>query len=194
MILIYLIWSRYMGVQEELLERSGGSCELCGSNEELSVLEVGPSDGSAQKAVLVCVTCKNQIENDALDETHFNCLNDAMWSETPAVKVLSYRLLNRLGRQDLVDMMYLEEDEKEWAEAGMKNTAMVVVKDANGVALQAGDSVVILKDLEVKGAGFTAKRGTTVRNIAIPMDVEGHIEGRVNGTKIYLKTEFLKKA
>jgi protein PhnA len=33
-----------------------------------------------------------------------------------------------------------------------------------------------------------------VKNITIPADVEGHIEGRVNGTKIYLKTEFLKKA
>ena len=70
----------------------------------------------------------------------------------------------------------------------------MVIKDANGVELKAGDSVVILKDLDVKGAGFTAKRGTTVRNISIPQDVEGHVEGRVNGTKIYLKAEFLKKA
>ncbi len=80
------------------------------------------------------------------------------------------------------------------ADANVGASNGVVVKDANGVTLNAGDSVVILKDLEVKGAGFTAKRGTTVRNITIPQDVEGHIEGRVNGTKIYLKTEFLKKA
>ena len=184
-----------MSIQEELESRSGGVCELCGSSEELSILEVLPSDGSVEQSVLVCSTCRAQIEDtDKMDENHWNCLNDSMWSETPAVKVVAFRLLNRLGRQDLLDMMYLEEDERKWAESGMKTVDEVVVKDANGTALKAGDSVVILKDLDVKGAGFTAKRGTTVRNISIPSDVEGHIEGRVNGTKIYLKAEFLKKA
>ena len=183
-----------MSVEQELKQRSSNKCELCGSEENLSVLEVSPSDGSSEQSILVCSTCKGQIESGELDDAHFNCLNDSMWSEVPAVKVMAYRLLNQLGRQDLLDMMYLEEDEKAWAEAGMSSGDEVVVKDANGVVLKAGDSVVILKDLEVKGAGFTAKRGTTVRNITIPQDVEGHIEGRVNGTKIYLKTEFLKKA
>ena len=183
-----------MSVEKELQERSGSKCELCSSEENLSVLEVSPSDASAGQSILVCSTCKTQIESDELDESHFNCLNDSMWSEVPAVKVMAYRLLTKLGRQDLLEMMYLEEDEKSWAEAGLKTASDVIVKDANGVILQHGDSVVILKDLDVKGAGFTAKRGTTVRNITIPQDVEGHIEGRVNGAKIYLKTEFLKKA
>jgi len=129
-----------------------------------------------------------------MDETHWNCLNDSMWSEVPAVKVVSFRLLNRLGRQDLLDMMYLEDSERKWAESGLSAGDEVIVKDANSTTLKAGDSVVILKDLDVKGAGFTAKRGTVVKNISIPSDVEGHIEGRVNGTKIYLKAEFLKKA
>lgn len=182
-----------MSVEQELMNRSANKCELCGSEENLSVMEVTPSDGSADQSILVCSTCKGQIESGELDENHFNCLNDSMWSEVPAVKVMVYRLLSKLGRQDLLDMMYLEEDEKKWAEAAL-NVSSVVVKDANGVDLKAGDSVVILKDLEVKGAGFTAKRGTTVKNISIPEDVEGHIEGRVNGVKIYLKTEFLKKA
>ena len=183
-----------MNVEKELQERSGNICELCGSTENLSVLEVSPSDASAEQSILVCSSCKTQIESDELDESHFNCLNDSMWSEVPAVKVMAYRLLTKLGRQDLLEMMYLEDEEKSWAEAGLKTVSDVVVKDANGVILQHGDSVVILKDLDVKGAGFTAKRGTTVRNITIPQDVEGHIEGRVNGAKIYLKTEFLKKA
>lgn len=183
-----------MSVEQELKQRSSNKCELCGSEENLSVLEVSPSDASAEQSILVCSTCKGQIESGELDETHFNCLNDSMWSEVPAVKVMAYRLLSTLGRQDLLDMMYLEDDEKSWAEAGMSSGDEVIVKDANGVVLKAGDSVVILKDLDVKGAGFTAKRGTTVRNITIPADVEGHIEGRVNGAKIYLKTEFLKKA
>lgn len=184
-----------MSIDKELIARSGGKCELCGSSEDLSVFEIAPSDGSADKSIYLCATCREQIENpDKMDETHFNCLNESMWSEVPAVLVMSYRLLKSLGREDLVDMMYMEEDVKAWADAGVGTPSNIVVKDANGVTLNTGDSVVILKDLEVKGAGFTAKRGTTVRNITIPQDVEGHIEGRVNGTKIYLKTEFLKKA
>ncbi len=184
-----------MSVKKELEARSGSICELCGSSEDLSVFEVSPSDGSAEQSILVCSTCRAQIENpDDMDETHWNCLNDSMWSEVPAVKVVAYRFLNKLGRGDLLDMMYLEESERKWAESGLSSDDETVVKDANGTTLKAGDSVVILKDLDVKGAGFTAKRGTTVRNISIPTDVEGHIEGRVNGTKIYLKAEFLKKA
>lgn len=185
-----------MNVEKELVSRSGGVCELCGSSEGLSVFEVAPSDGSTEQCVYICSTCRNQIENqDNMDEAHFNCLNDSMWSETPAVVVMSYRILKALGREDLVDMIYMEDDVKSWADAAIGGSSSnVVVKDSNGVVLNAGDSVVIIKDLEVKGAGFTAKRGTTVRNISIPSDVADHIEGRVNGTKIYLKTEFLKKA
>lgn len=181
-----------MNTEKELMARSGGICELCGSGEGLSVFEVAPSE----EGVLVCSVCNSQIENpDSMDENHFNCLNDSMWSEVPAVKVLSYRLLNSLGRQDLSEMIYLEESEKIWADALVNSSSSnATVRDSNGVLLNAGDSVVIIKDLEVKGAGFTAKRGTIVKNISISSDVEGHIEGRVNGTKIYLKTEFLKKA
>lgn len=184
-----------MNVEKELKARSGDKCELCGSGDGLSVLEVAPSDGSAEQSIYVCSTCKEQIENpDKMDEAHFNCLNDSMWSEIPAVVVMSYRLLKTLGREDLVDMIYMEDDLKTWADSNANSASSSVVRDSNGVLLSAGDSVVIIKDLEVKGAGFTAKRGTMVKNITIPQDVEGHIEGRVNGTKIYLKTEFLKKA
>jgi len=185
-----------MNTQKELIARSGNVCELCGSDKDLSVFEVVPSDASSAQCVYICSICKDQIENhDKMDEVHFNCLNDSMWSETPAVVVMSYRLLKQLGREDLVDMIYMDETTKAWADTVVGNgSSNIVVKDSNGVVLNAGDSVVIIKDLEVKGAGFTAKRGTTVRNISIPSDVEGHIEGRVNGTKIYLKTEFLKKA
>jgi len=170
-------------------------CELCGSSEDVTLMELPVSDGSEEQSVYVCSTCKTQIDSGELDETHFNCLNDAMWSEVGAVKVMSYILLNKLGRQDLVDMMYMEEDEQKLADSALNAEANKIVhKDANGVVLNAGDSVVILKDLEVKGAGFTAKRGTTVTRISLPADIDDHIEGRVNGTKIYLKTEFLKKA
>ena len=185
-----------MSIEESLKNRSGNICELCGSTDNLSVYEVQPSDGSVDKAILVCSSCKEQLEDDAkLDPNHWYCLNDSMWSEVDAVKVVAYRLFHKLGNQDMIDMMYLEDDIKQWADQGLVAEANKIIhKDSNGVVLNAGDTVTIIKDLEVKGAGFTAKRGTAVRNISLPSDDETHIEGRVNGVKIMLKTEFLKKS
>ncbi len=180
-----------MSIEKELIARSGGKCELCGSEDGLSVLEVKPRDES----IYVCSTCRDGINDiDSVDETHFNCLNDSMWSEVPAVVVASFRLLNALGRQDLVDMIYMEDDVREWAEAGLPDENALVYKDSNGVTLQAGDTVVITKDLDVKGTGFTAKRGTAVRNIGLVHGDAEHIEGRVNGVKIHILTKFLKKS
>ena len=170
-------------------------CELCGSSESVNELVVPQGDEGEDGAILACANCKTQIDSGDLDETHFNCLNDSMWSEVPAVKVMSAILLNKLGRQDLLEMMYFEEAEQAWFDKALNAEAnKLVFRDANGVELLAGDSIVILKDLDVKGAGFTAKRGTTVTRIALPHDMDDHVEGRVNGTKIYLKTEFIKKA
>jgi protein PhnA len=167
-------------------------CELCSSQDSLEnfVIDGANNEGN----VVLCSTCREQITSDTLDENHFNCLNDSMWSENTAVKVLTYRLLNSLGRQDLLDMMYLEEDELKWAEAGISNEEKLVYKDSNGVILSQGDTVVIIKDLDVKGTGFTAKRGTAVRNIGLVQGDAEHIEGRVNGVKIHILTKFLKKS
>ncbi len=184
-----------MNVKKELSLRSAGKCELCGSSEELEILEVTPSDASSDQSIYVCSKCASGIKNsDEMDETHFNCLNDSMWSEVPAVQVMAYRLLNALGRQDLVDMMYMQEDVKTWADAGLPDENALIYKDANGVVLQVGDTVVITKDLDVKGTGFTAKRGTAVRNIGLVPNDSEHIEGRVNGVKIHILTKFLKKS
>jgi len=170
-------------------------CELCGCSKDVELVELPVSDASEEQSIYLCSNCNGQISSGELDENHFNCLNDAMWSETPAAKIMSYILWNRLGRQDMIEMMYLEEDELKLAEQAVNAEAnKVTFRDANGVELLAGDSIVILKDLDVKGAGFTAKRGTTVTRISLPHDMDDHVEGRVNGTKIYLKTEFIKKA
>ena len=67
-------------------------------------------------------------------------------------------------------------------------------KDANGTELNAGDNVTLIKDLKVKGAGATLKRGTMVKNIKLTDD-DKEIEGRIDKMGIIvLKTEFLKKA
>ncbi|QKJ27804.1 PhnA domain-containing protein [Aliarcobacter cibarius] len=184
-----------MNIEQELLNRSDSSCELCKSTQDLTVFEVSPSDGSIEQVVLLCNKCKTQFEDDSfLDENHWFCLSDSMWSTVPAVQVLSYRMLKKLGNQDLLDMMYLEDDVRAWAEAGIsKIEDGVVHKDCNGVVLNAGDTVTIIKDLDVKGAGFTAKRGTAVRNISLTSNPE-QIEGRVNGVKIVILTQYLKKS
>ena len=63
-----------------------------------------------------------------------------------------------------------------------------------GVLLNIGDTVTLIKDLNVKGANFTAKRGTAVRGISLVPDNAEHVEGRVNGQKIVILTKFVKKA
>ena len=66
-------------------------------------------------------------------------------------------------------------------------------RDSNGVPLAVGDTVVLIKDLSVKGAGFTAKRGTFVRGSSLVVGDDAHIEGRVNGQRMIILTEFVKK-
>jgi len=185
-----------MSLQEKLNTRSNGACELCGSTEGLLAYEVAPSDGSIDKTIHICSKCNEQLADMSnLDETHWHCLNDSMWSEVEAVKVVAYRVLKTLKNQEMLDMMYLEDATIAWAEEGLfESENKVIHRDSNGVILNAGDTVNIIKDLEVKGAGFTAKRGTAVRNISLPHDDAEHIEGRVNGVKIMILTQFLKKA
>ena len=66
------------------------------------------------------------------------------------------------------------------------------VKDSNGTLLNAGDSVTLIKSLKVKGSTITLKQGTVVKNIKLTDD-EDAIEGKVEGSVMVLKTEFLRK-
>ncbi len=69
----------------------------------------------------------------------------------------------------------------------------MIVRDCNGTLLKDGDTVTIIKDLEVKGAGQTVKRGTTVKNISLTNDPE-LIDCRTKDIKgLVLKTCFVKK-
>ena len=153
-------------------------CDLCGSDNKVTNFKVEPRD----EYVNLCQECRSQIESGNLDENHFQCLNDAMWSEKSAVKVLTYRLLKELGRNDMIDMMYLEPDEEAWA-----NTEIEIKKDAYGNILKNGDNVMVIKDLNVKG-GSSIKRGEIFKNIRLG-DTPGHILAK----NIYIKTEFVKK-
>jgi protein PhnA len=180
---------------EDLKARASSRCELCGSEIGLSEYEVTPCDGTTDRMILTCATCKEQLEDESkIEPNRWRFLSETMWSEVDAVKVVSYRMLQKMRAegwpQDLLDIFYMDEDLMQWAQASQENTQKTL--DSNGVELQAGDSVSIIKDLEVKGAGFTAKRGTTVKNISLTNNPE-QIEGRVNGVKIVLLSKFLKK-
>lgn len=66
------------------------------------------------------------------------------------------------------------------------------VKDSNGNLLADGDSVILIKDLKVKGTSTTLKRGTKVSNIRLTDNLD-EIDCRINKTAMVLRTEFVKK-
>ena len=191
-----------MSLERVLQKRSGNKCELCTSEENLAVYGVQPKpEGTEKDSVYICTTCSSQIEKtEEAEANHWRCLNDSMWSEVDGVKVLAWRMLSRLKSegwtQDLLDMLYIEEDTLEWAKAtgeGIPDEDKVIHKDVNGVVLNTGDSVVLIKDLKVKGGGFTAKRGTAVRRISLDLDNPTFIEGKVEGQTVVIITEYVKK-
>jgi protein PhnA len=189
-----------MSTEQALMQRSDSSCELCKSDQQLSAYCVPPeTTETVDNSILLCNTCLEQIEPTAtLDVNHWRCLNDSMWNPLPVVQVMAWRQLNRLSEhswaQDLLDMLYLDDEVMSWANATetQQDTSEPTL-DSNGAVLTAGDTVTLIKDLVVKGANFTAKRGTAVRNISLTSDPT-QIEGRVNGTRIVLLTQFLKKS
>jgi protein PhnA len=181
----------------ELTKRCGSKCEICGSTKTLSSYVVAPKTGnSTDDLIAVCETCLIQMENpETADQEHWRCLNDSIWSPLPPVQVVSYRMLQKFSdqqwAQDLLGMLYLDEETQEWADAMISST---IHKDCNGNILTAGDTVVLIKDLEVKGANFTAKRGTSVRKISLVIDNPEQIEGRVNDQHIVILTKFVRKS
>lgn len=177
---------------EKIKNRSNDSCEICGSKENLEVYFIKEEEDFGLN---LCSECKDAVVNFSIkNPSKYECLQISMWSEIPAVKVLSYQILTTLKDEsfakDLLEILYIEDDLKELAKTPLKESEKIF--DSNGVKLNSGDSVSIIKDLDVKGAGFTAKRGTTVKNIVLTSNPE-QIEGRVNGVKIILLSKFLKK-
>ena len=73
-------------------------------------------------------------------------------------------------------------------------TEDIIVKDSNGARLANGDWVTLIRDLKVKGASETIKRGTLVKNIRLtddPAEIECNTK-QVKG--LVLRTEFVKKS
>ncbi|WP_047550232.1 PhnA domain-containing protein [Psychroserpens sp. Hel_I_66] len=191
-----------MSVLQTLQDRSNNTCELCSAEKDLTQYTIPPSlNENVDNDILVCKTCLDQIEeNIDMDPNHWRCLNDSMWSEHVAVQIMAWRMLQRLRNegwpQDLLDMMYLDDEALALARATGEHedeANKIIHRDSNGVILESGDSVVLVKDLKVKGSSMVAKQGTAVRNIRLDHENAEYIEGKVDGQQIVIITQFVKK-
>ena len=190
-----------MTQEDFLVRRSGNKCELCGATAGLKVYEVPPATGNMDDAILICPKCMVQInKQEELDSNHWQCLTSSMWSEVPAVQVMSWRMLNRLRNEtwaiENLEMMYLDDERLAWAKASgdHENDGSVELhRDVNGHILQNSDTVVLIKSLDVKGSTVNAKMGTVVRNIRLVPDNKEQIEGRIEGQQIVILTKYVRK-
>lgn len=191
-----------MSVLQTLIDRSNNTCELCTSTQDLKQYTIPPSlNENVANDVLVCKTCSDQIEGSTdMDANHWRCLNDSMWNEHIAVQIMAWRMLQRLRNEgwpkDLLDMMYLDDEALALARAtGEHEEAAnkIIHRDVNGVILEAGDNVVLIKDLKVKGSSMVAKQGTAVRNIRLDHENDKYIEGKVGAQQIVIITDYVKK-
>ncbi|MBL7712512.1 MAG: PhnA domain-containing protein [Chitinophagaceae bacterium] len=191
-----------MSLIDELKARSNNSCELCSSGTNLSLYEVGPSSSNVRgNEIYLCAKCIAQIDKkEDFNPAHWSCLTTAMWSEVPAVQVTAWRMLNRLRREswaaEALDMMYLDDENLKWAKATGDHEddgSVDLHRDANGHQLENGDSVVLVRSLDVKGSTVNARLGTVVKNIRLDPNDTDYIEGRIEGQAIMIKTMYVRK-
>jgi len=165
-----------MSVLQTLQERSNNTCELCSAEKELKQYTIPPSlNENVANDLLVCQVCLDQIEGtEEMDPNHWRCLNP----------------------QDLLDMMYLDDDAIALARATGEHedeANKIIHRDVNGVILASGDNVVLIKDLKIKGSSQVAKQGTAVRNIRLDHENDKYIEGKVGPTLTVIITDYVKK-
>jgi protein PhnA len=123
-----------------------------------------------------------------------------MWSPYPAVQVVAWRMLSRLRQEswavDNLEILYLDEETLEWAKKTGDHEQDGTVKfhlDSNGTRLYDGDTVVLIKTLDVKGSSISAKLGAVVKNIRLVPDNIEQIEGKIEGQTIVILTKYLRK-
>ena len=189
----------FLAIDSALLKRADAKCELCGSDDGLAAYDIPPiTIRSLDKSILLCSTCLDQVVHpEKMKPNHWRSLSETMWSQTPAIQVMSWRLLNRLKGEgwsdELLEILYMEDNVKKWAVAD--DTIRPVDEptlDINGVPFATGDSAIMTKDIFITGANVTAKRGAVIKNISLT-DNARQIEGNLNGTRIVLGGRYLKK-
>lgn len=190
-----------MAINTKLQERSN-SCELCGKQDENLVAYTVPPrpDDSIDNQVVLCSDCGEQINTGNYSNTHhWRCLEGSIWSEVPAVQVLSYKILSRLSSEewsrDAMEAVYLDDALIGWANAeDALEAEKIIHKDGYGVVLESGDTVVLIQNLNVKGTNYIAPKGTIVRKIRLVAHNAEQIEGKINGDTIVILTKFVKKS
>ena len=155
-----------MSLEKQLLTRSGNKCELCTAEGNLTVYEVPPtSNANTDNSILVCKTCLDQIEKtEQINPEHWRILTETMWSEFAPVQVVAWRMLSRLRNEgwaaNSLDILYLDDETLEWAKKTGDHEQDGTVEfhqDSNGTRLHEGDTVVLIKTLDVKGSTISAK-------------------------------------
>ncbi len=192
-----------MSLSKKLQARSNGTCELCEAAEANNIYNVPHGSGAEiDTNIHVCDKCLAQINiTEELESAYWSAfLPTTMWSEVAAVQVMAWRMLNRFREEtwahDALEMLYLNDDDLEWAKASGEHLSDVedsLHRDCNGTLLIGGDTVTLIKDLDVKGSTLNAKMGTAVRNIRLDPNNPEFIEGRIDGQNIVILTKFVRK-
>ena len=96
------------------------------------------------------------------------------------------------------DLLICPDCSHEWsagAAADDEDSGPRIIKDANGTPLADGDSVLLVKDLKVKGSSTVIKKGTKIKGIRLVYDNGDHdVDCKTDQGPFILKSEFLKKA
>jgi protein PhnA len=191
-----------MKVSIPLATRSNNCCELCSTaSTDLTAYAVPPKNNDAiENEVALCATCLQNITTaNFTDANYWRCLSGSIWSEVPAVQALSFKILTKLKSHDwameAMEAVVLDEAVINWANAEDDlEAAKVIHKDAYGVVLQSGDTIILTENLNIKGANFIASKGTTVRKIKVVPNNAEQIEGKIEGDTIVILTKFVRKS
>lgn len=140
-----------MVINQLLRERCNNACELCSkSDSQLTAYSVPPgNDHTVNEQVVLCSECMKQIvAKDYSNAQYWRFLEGSIWSETPSVQVLSYKILKELSSEDwdrdASENTSLDESLLAWAHAEEKMEAEKIIhKDCYGTILQTGDTVIL---------------------------------------------------
>jgi protein PhnA len=141
----------------------------------------------------ICETCKAKSKSS---KSRYRSLALSQRQYVESGSAVRNGLSPSASESDQLDMMYLKAIQILGASRISILLLMMADQSFSATAtaiLAEGDTVTLIKDLEVKGAGFTAKRGTIVKNIRLTDDAR-FIEGKINGSTIVLVAAFMKKA
>jgi protein PhnA len=183
-------------IAQNLLDRSGGQCELCSDAVASETYIVSPkTDEIPEHIIALCSKCSALADSlDSPEPLHF--LAGSIYSEVPAVQALTYRLLHANRQQEwaaeLLSSFEPPDSIQEWALFPFQEKD--IHKDCYGKALENGDTVVLTESLNVKGTSFRAPAGTIVRKIRLVTGDTGQIEGKINDQTIVILTKFVRKS